>query len=188
MEYLPISELTPYPDNPRKWDDEDIFRLAESIRSNPELFEARPVIVSARKDGTKYVLGGHLRIEAAKRLGKTEVPVYRFVGLTKDKEREILLRDNIQNGEWDWDLLTTQWSDCAYDQWGLLGKWEAESDETTEAGGYSDKNKEIDIDGLDASMKLTFTFTEPEYYEVKNRLAEIADKPENALLDLIREP
>ena len=30
-------------------------------------------------------------------------------GLTEEREREIVIRDNVANGEWDWDILANEW-------------------------------------------------------------------------------
>ena len=51
---------------------------------------------------------------------------------------------------------------------------------------YSDKNKEIDIDGFEDEMTLKFKYPENVYNQVKGKLSEIADDPETALLTLLK--
>jgi ParB family chromosome partitioning protein len=60
-----------------------------------------------------------MRFEAAKSLGIKEVPTILLPGLTEAKEREIAIRDNINNGDWDWDILANQWVDLPLGDWGL---------------------------------------------------------------------
>ena len=40
-------------------------------------------------------------------------------GLTEAKEREIIIRDNIANGEWDWEALANSWDTNLLNMWGL---------------------------------------------------------------------
>ena len=40
-------------------------------------------------------------------------------GLTEEEEREIIIRDNISNGEWDWDILANEWDKEELEEWGL---------------------------------------------------------------------
>jgi len=92
--------------------------LVDSLARNPELFDARPIILSDRT-GELVIIAGNMRFEAAKSLGLREVPTILLPGLTEAKEREIAIRDNINNGDWDWDLLANQWDDLPLGDWGL---------------------------------------------------------------------
>lgn len=50
---------------------------------------------------------------------------------------------------------------------------------------YSEKNKEIDIDGFDANMTIKLTYTEEEYWKVKEQLSKIDNTPEIAIWKLL---
>jgi len=113
-----ISTLNKLPDNPRQIRAEDLATLKDSIARNPELFDARPLILSDRT-GELIVIAGNMRLEAAKQIGMLEVPTIVLSGLTEAKEREIAIRDNINNGDWDWDLLANSWDDLPLAEWGL---------------------------------------------------------------------
>lgn len=111
VQYRELSLMVPNPKNPRKWkNDSEIKNLAESIRKNPDFFEARPILLSDRT-GVLMIIGGERRWEAAKHLGLTQAPSYLFHGLTEEREDEILMNDNIHAGEWDARKLT-KWSDA----------------------------------------------------------------------------
>ena len=123
------------PVNPRQWQKDDIERLARSLQETPELFEMRPCIVYPH--GDKYiVLGGNMRLTAARSLKLTEVPcVIVPEGTPTDKLKEIVIKDNGSFGEWDYDALANEWDDLPLTDWGVPA-WDTEHLEakpTTEA-------------------------------------------------------
>ena len=118
MQYRKLTELKKLPNNPRIIRDKQFRTLCDSIRDNPEYFEARPVILSNRT-GELIIIAGNMRYSAAKALKLKEVPTYLIEGLTEAKEREIVIRDNISNGEFDFDILANGWDDLPLVDWGL---------------------------------------------------------------------
>ena len=118
MQYRKLNELKKLPNNPRIIRDKQFKTLCDSIRDNPKYFEARPIILSNRT-GEMVIIAGNQRYEAAKFLKLKEVPTFLIEGLTEAKEREIVIRDNISNGEFDLDLLANEWSDLPLVEWGV---------------------------------------------------------------------
>jgi len=51
--------------------------------------------------------------------GLSEVPTYLIEGITEDKEREITIRDNAHQGEWDFDVLASGWDNLPLGDWGV---------------------------------------------------------------------
>jgi len=113
-----LSELKKLPNNPRTIKDKAFKSLCESIKNNPEYFEARPLILSNRT-GELVIIAGNQRYEAAKHLKLAEVPTFLIENLTEEKEKEIIIRDNVANGEWDFDILANEWSDFPLIKWGV---------------------------------------------------------------------
>jgi hypothetical protein len=68
IQYRPLLALTAYKDNPRKHPERQIVQLAASIT---EFGFTIPVLI----DAGGFIIAGHARIEAARRLGMTEVPI-----------------------------------------------------------------------------------------------------------------
>lgn len=98
IEYLPTSSLNAAPYNPRKMPDEQMARLMRGI----EAFGlVDPIIVN---QATGNIVGGHQRVEAAKRLKLAQVPVV-HVSLDRDQEKALNLALNKISGEWDLDAL-----------------------------------------------------------------------------------
>jgi hypothetical protein len=109
MEYKKISEIKLLENNPRTISDRQFKILCTSIKKNIDYFEARPLILSDRT-GELVVIAGNQRYKAAESLGLKEVPTYLMKNLTEETEREIVIRDNISNGDWDFDLLANEWN------------------------------------------------------------------------------
>ena len=144
MQYRKLTELKKLPNNPRIIRDKQFRTLCDSIRDNPEYFEARPVILSNRT-GELVIIAGNQRYEAAKALKLKEVPTYLIEGLTEAKEREIIIRDNISNGEFDLDILANGWDDLPLLDWGLdlPADWLKEEETVGDAEPQMDKAAEL---------------------------------------------
>lgn len=99
---VPISKLKAAVYNPRKWSDEAIKGLTESI-SKFGLVD--PILVNNAPERMNIVIGGHFRLKVAKDLGYKEVPVVYITIPDIEKEKELNLRLNKNIGDWDWDLL-----------------------------------------------------------------------------------
>ena len=104
VKYYNLSDLSPLKRNPRIIFEDDLQRLMESIKNNPDYLEARPLILSNRT-GKRVILAGNQRYKAAERLNLKEIPAVIIEGLTEEKEKELIIRDNVSNGRWDMDLL-----------------------------------------------------------------------------------
>jgi len=140
IEYLPIGDLTINPENPRLIKNDNFKSLVKSLADCPSLFDARPCICSDRT-GRLIILGGNMRMLAAKELKYEKVPVIIMKGLTELQEREILLKDNgTVWGEWDFYLLSS-WDSLPLVEWGvnLPEDWLADIPED---------NKDIDEDAM----------------------------------------
>jgi len=118
VEYRKLSELKQLAKNPRVIRDHQFKILCESIRANGEYFEARPLILSNRT-GELIIIAGNKRYEAAKYVKLRKAPTHLIEGLTEEKEREITVRDNINNGEFDWDAIAKEWADLPLADWGM---------------------------------------------------------------------
>lgn len=115
--YRNLTDLHKYSNNPRTITREQMDRLKESIKKNPDYFEARPLILSDRT-GVLVIIAGNQRYEASIELGLTQVPTFLISGLTQEREREIVIRDNVSNGEWDKELLRS-WDVDVLTDWGV---------------------------------------------------------------------
>ena len=130
MKYRNLSELHKLEDNPRTIDKDSFDSLCQSIKDNPDYFEARPLILSNRT-GKLVILGGNQRYEAAKKLGLEKVPTHLIEGLTEEREEEITIRDNVNNGDWDWDKLANRYDYDKLDEWGVeVPELEEKEDDT----------------------------------------------------------
>lgn len=111
MIYRQTETLKKLENNPRSITEKQLQKLKESIQRNPDYFEARPIILSDRT-GELVIIAGNQRYDACVQLGIKEVPTVLIPNLTEEREREIIIRDNVNNGEWDCKELM---------EWGLDG-------------------------------------------------------------------
>ncbi len=116
--YRPLKEIKLLERNPRQINEDDFARLCTSIRNNPEYFQARPIILSDRT-GKLVIIAGNMRYRAAMEVGLEMVPTFLLTGLTAEKEKEIIIRDNVSNGKWDFDLLANDFEFEDLANWGL---------------------------------------------------------------------
>lgn len=116
--YRNLSELHELPGNPRTIKKDQFEKLKKSLTDNADYFEARPIILSDRT-GELVIIAGNQRYKAAKAIGLTEVPTILLEGLSEEREREIVIRDNVENGDWDMDALANEWNAQDLLDWGV---------------------------------------------------------------------
>ena len=117
-------QISGLPPNPREWTDLELKRLAKSMKGTPELVEARGCIV-VPYEGRYVVLGGNLRLAAAKFLKWTDIMCAVLPEGTKvSKLKEIVLKDNSSFGSWDLSLLRKDWSEFDFGDWGINVTWD----------------------------------------------------------------
>jgi DNA modification methylase len=98
-----ISKLNPAPYNPRKWSDEAIKQLTESIQ---QFGLVDPILVNSSDARKDVVIGGHFRLKVAKDLGIKEVPVVYIDIPDVEREKELNIRLNKNLGDWDYEMLS----------------------------------------------------------------------------------
>ena len=100
VERRPVAALVPYARNARTHSDEQVAKIAASIR---EWGWTMPVLV----DEAGTIIAGHGRVLAAQRLGLPEVPVMVATGWSEAKRRAYVIADNklALNAGWDEELL-----------------------------------------------------------------------------------
>lgn len=114
IEYIGVDKLKSHPDNPRLIKDEQFKVLCESIKANPDYFETRPIL--ANKDGV--IFAGNMRFAAAKEIGLKEVPAV-IMDIPEERQREIMIRDNISNGNYNFDTLANNFEFEELVGWGF---------------------------------------------------------------------
>lgn len=114
-----VSEIKINEDNPRYIKQEKFEKLKKSITDFPEMLEMRPIVI----DENNIVLGGNMRFQACKELGMQEITVMQIEGLSEEKKREFIIKDNASFGDWDWDVLANEWETSDIKDWGI-DAWE----------------------------------------------------------------
>lgn len=107
------SKFTLNEDNPRYIRDKEFKKLVKSIEEFPVMLFLRPVVVNEEFE----ILGGNMRYRACIQAGINEIPYVMAKGLTKDQQREFIIKDNASAGEWDYEALANNWDETQLKNW-----------------------------------------------------------------------
>tara|TARA_R100001594_G_scaffold142473_1_gene189412 strand:- start:2898 stop:3974 length:1077 start_codon:yes stop_codon:yes gene_type:complete len=153
------------------------------------MLEVRPIVVA---DG--IVVGGNMRLLAMKELGFREVTAIDVTDWTQGQRDEFMIKDNLNFGDWDYDMLANEWEGTDLAEWGM-DLWETEVEEmkglteeddipeapqepTTKLGDVwilgehrvmcGDSTKAEDVEKLMNGKKADMVFADPPYNALKS--------------------
>tara|TARA_R110002124_G_scaffold270207_4_gene438581 strand:- start:20074 stop:21399 length:1326 start_codon:yes stop_codon:yes gene_type:complete len=108
LEQIALTDLVPHDRNARTHSKKQLKQIADSIQ---RFGFTNPILV----DGKNSVVAGHGRIEAARMLGMTDVPVLRLEHMTEAEKRAYVIADNrlAELAGWDDELLALELSAIA---------------------------------------------------------------------------
>ncbi len=166
-EKIAINKIKLNPNNPRLIKDDKFAKLVQSIKDFPEMLEIRPIVVN----DDMIILGGNMRFKACKEAGLKEVSIIKVSGLSAEKQREFLIKDNVSGGEWDWQLLQ-EWDSLELESWGLdvIG-FDLDSDELGTDFSLPDGDKA-------PFQQMTFTLADEQAEQIKNAIQDIKETEE----------
>ena len=132
---MPIGEIIPYENNPRK-NDGAVDSVAASIH---EFGFKVPVIV----DSENVVVAGHTRLKAAEKLQLETVPVIRADDLSEEQIKAFRLADNKTGelAEWDFEKLEKELAELENFDMSVFGFKELEN----ELDSDSKEREEVEI-------------------------------------------
>jgi ParB-like chromosome segregation protein Spo0J len=165
IELWPISKLEPYANNANQHPQDQIDKIAESIRS---FGFNNPVLVQS--DGT--IIAGHGRLEALRQLEWKEVPVVVLDHLQAHEARAYLIADNelARLAYWDEELLGDELRALDADgvDLGLLGFGD---DRLADLLGLSEEGELPELDGAKSPFEqMTFVLHETQAADVRQAL------------------
>jgi DNA modification methylase len=109
-----VSALKPYEKNARTHSAEQVEQIARSMK---EFGFTNPLLI----DEQDRIIAGHGRLQAARALKMSDVPVIVLSGLTDSQRRALILADNkiALNSGWDLNLLSDELADLKLDGYDL---------------------------------------------------------------------
>lgn len=171
-----IKDIKPYERNPRYISSTDFEKLKRSLQEDPEMLALRPLILS-RKDG-KTIIAGNQRYHAAKALGWTSIPAT-VSKMSDEKERRFIIKDNVSNGDWEYEILMQDYTKDELDDWG----WEDDREDPEEdLGDYEEDEKEI-IEDLPPDVEPNPVSKPGEVYRLGEHVLVCGSSTDEALLD-----
>lgn len=129
-------------ENPRDLTGDGFAKAKQSIKDFPEMLEVRTLV--AVKHGDRFVvIGGNQRLRAMRDLDYDNAPVM-VVDWTVGKINEFIIKDNVEYGVWNFDLLANEWDVQELMDWGLEVNVDLEDiNDITE--GLTDENEVPEI-------------------------------------------
>lgn len=128
---LSIKELVANNKNPRVIKKDSFERLKKSIQDFPDMMKLRPIVI----DEDNIVLGGNMRFKACSELGIETVSVIKVIGLTEEQKKEFVVKDNKSFGDWDWEMLSSDWDVQDLNDWGF-GDWKPKQVDLKDEGVF----------------------------------------------------
>ena len=176
---LNTGQIPDVPKNPRFIRDERFKKLVKSLQDNPEMLPARELLVY-NYDGELIVIGGNMRLRAAKELGYKEIPCKILEDLTAEQIRAIVIKDNVSFGSDDFEQLANEWDSIELEEWGL------------EVPRYLTDN-DIDLDSFfeednsekENKFKIVLEYTEDDYNSVQEALKNHSGSKEQVFFKLL---
>lgn len=102
VENVPIEQLKPCDYNPRKWTESARKGLSDSLS---KFGFVQPIVANSAPARKGIIIGGNFKLDIAKQKGLKTLPVV-WVNIPDiKKEKELNIRLNKNQGEWDNDLL-----------------------------------------------------------------------------------
>lgn len=144
MKLVNIQQIIPNSDNPRLVNTAKFEKLKESIKNLPQMLELRPIVV----DSNNIILGGNMRYKALVELGYKEIYIIQAGNLTDEQKKEFIIKDNLNYGDWDYDILANAWDSYDLEKWGLdvwINEDDIETHIDTEEIEEKKDNKEVCI-------------------------------------------
>ena len=179
---IDIELLKQNPNNPRFISESKLEKLVQSIKENPELLFIRPIII----DEDMVILGGNMRYKAAKKLGYKKVWVY-TTSLDQDKKNQFIIKDNTNQGLWDYEKLYDLFKKEELIDWGFDLPISSDNDTKVLYEHFLLNDDEVEHNNS-TRQKNTITFRYPSDItdNVKDKLLQISSTPEQALYTLLK--
>jgi hypothetical protein len=114
-----LTQLKTKTRNPRKISDRDFEKLMGSVQEFPKMLTLRPIVYDPV---TMEVLGGNQRLRALLSAGYKSIPeewVKSAEDLTEDEKKRFVVQDNVEAGDWDFEILAEDWDKEDLGAWGV---------------------------------------------------------------------
>lgn len=172
IEKVKTQDIKLNPNNPRIIKDDKFKKLVKSIQDFPEMLEIRPIVVN----DDMVVLGGNMRLKACQEAKLEYIYIIKASNLTQEQQEEFIIKDNISFGDWNYELLNSDWSVLPLEEWGLdFKKFEIDSINELEEWNKLDMPE---FETVDKSIKLIVYFNTEDDRELfcKDKNIEIKNK------------
>ena len=152
-----VNDICENPANPRMITPIKFAKLVKSVQDAPWMLKLRPIVVN--KDGV--ILGGNMRYRACCEAGMDHVWCIWADQIEDEQARRFILRDNIDFGKWDFEILQRHYTQEELNGYGaeiqLLSRESPQADESVRPpppmGDDDAEEPNINDEELDESKK-----------------------------------
>lgn len=151
-----LSTLRLNPNNPRRFTESDVNEMIRSLICFPEMYNIRPMAIADKEpiggnlrlkalkqiltldlNDIAQIIANGSQDKSKERVEylinywsefkeKKEVLIYDASHLNEQQRKEFVIKDNVQIGNWDYDILANEWDASELASWGLE-MWGSES-------------------------------------------------------------
>jgi len=173
-------QIPDVPKNPRFIRDERFKKLVKSLEDNPEMLSARELLVY-NYDGELIVIGGNMRLRAAKELGFKQLPCKILDDLTPEQIRAYVIKDNVSFGSDDFESLANEWDSLELQDWGMeLPNYNSDIN-------LDDFFEESNEDDKKQKFKIFLEYTEEDYNSVLEAFKKYSGSKEDIVYKLLNQ-
>ena len=122
------------------------------------------------------IYAGNQRYHACVKAGLKQVPVI-IETLSIDEQKERTIRDNVELGDWDYELLANDWDEQDLIDWGV----NIDFDESNINDG-----KEIDIDDIEDMMSIKLEYSFEDFQKVQNAIRDTGKTAECIMWEALK--
>lgn len=118
MTKIKLSAIKLNQDNPRTISTHNLKKLMDSISEFQAMLYLRPIVI----DENNMILGGNQRYLALKALKYKEIPsewILKAENLSEQDKRRFIIADNVNFGEWDYEILDLKFAPYELENWGV---------------------------------------------------------------------
>jgi hypothetical protein len=182
-EYLPLNKLVNntgqiegVPKNPRFIRDDNFRALVEDMDKDPKMIELKEPWVFPL-DGKYVVFAGNMRFRAAKDLKRKTIPCKVVSADSTAKEiRGWAIKDNIERGEHDVDLLANEWDLEELGGWGYqLPVWENSQDLDYSVLDDEEAQRQVDEMSNEVKKAIQIEFEKEDYEEAYKAIKKLRE-------------
>ena len=102
------------------------------------------------------------------------MPIIKAKNLTEEQQKEFIIKDNVNAGQWDWDMLGNEWDSLKLGDWGM-DVWQPEKEVDYSILDDFEMDDELDSKEKNVKKGVLIEFNPEDYDEAMVLINEARD-------------